>query len=102
VKPGFGAAMIGYGAGILFTLLGVTLGKLLATPDITHAIGVISQCGIYAVATIDSLGGVEVYDAAREAPAAVEALVNALPEGARTAVLVPCPLPELFSDGPTA
>jgi hypothetical protein len=71
-------------------------------PVITHAIGVISQCGIYAVATIDSSGALEVYDAAREAPAAVEAIVNALPEGARTTVLVPCPLPETFSDGPTA
>jgi hypothetical protein len=79
-------------AGVLvgYSLFGLL--QQLATPDITHAIGVISRCGIYAVATIDSLGGVEAYDAAREAPAAVEAAVNALPESARTAILVPCPV----------
>lgn len=43
--------------------------RITAVPTITHAVGVISRCGVYAVATIDSSGAVEVYDSEREARA---------------------------------
>ena len=78
---------------VVCAIAGGIAGLFLASgsPEITRAIGVVSPCGIYAVATIDSSGAVELYNAAREAPAAVEALVNALPPEARITVLVPCP-----------
>lgn len=92
-------------AASLGVMAGISLMAWLATHapvDLTHAIGVISQCGIYAVATIDSSGAVEIYDAAREATAAVEAAVNALEPAQRTVIQVPCPAPVPFSDGPAA
>lgn len=89
--------------GALGVVLGVTIWAYFASePTITHAIGVVSECGIYAVLTVDSSGAVEAYDAAREAPAEIEAAVAALDSAARTTVWVPCPLPESFSEGPIA
>lgn len=86
--PAVVTAIATVGSGVL---IGLWAALLISPAEIVHAIGVVSQCGIYAVATIDSSGAVEVYNAAREAPAAVEALVNALPPEARITVLVPCP-----------
>lgn len=59
--------------------------------EVVRAIGVISPCGIYAVATVKSDGSVTLHDATRPATPDEEAEVNALPREARIPVMVPCP-----------
>jgi hypothetical protein len=78
--------------GIIGTvILAVTFEVLQPEPRVTHAVGVVSPCGVYAVVASKSDGTFEVYDAENEADEDEATVILALPDNKRVTVVVPCP-----------
>jgi hypothetical protein len=59
--------------------------------SITAAVGIISECGIYAVVTSRRDGSIVIYDSSSPASPDTEKLISELPKEKLRGIVVPCP-----------